>query len=95
MGIQSTKSNSFLFLFFQIYYYESKNNFFIPSGKKFPEIQYLDLDLESDVGTATSGSTQTAVPTTTVYKTVDFLKTEAFNRTRQEVEEERNKLPAE
>lgn len=55
----------------------------------------MDLDLESDVGTATSGSTQTAVPTTTVYKTVDFLKTEAFNRTRQEVEEERNKLPAE
>lgn len=30
-------------------------------------------------------------PTTTVYKTVDFVKTEAFNRTRQEVEAEKKK----
>lgn len=29
---------------------------------------------------------------TTVYKTVDFIKTEAFNLTRQLVEEERNKV---
>lgn len=30
-------------------------------------------------------------PTATVYKTVDFIKTEAFNRTRQEVEAEKKK----
>lgn len=30
-------------------------------------------------------------PSNTVYKTVDFIKTEALNRTRQKVEEERNK----
>lgn len=81
-----------------IYFYEA-NNRFVPSHKddkkKFSEIEYLDLDLDSDVKTPTGGCTQPAVPSTTVYKTVDFLKTEAFNRTRQEVEEERNKLPAE
>ncbi|EEB09988.1 GRB2-associated-binding protein, putative [Pediculus humanus corporis] len=79
-----------------IYYFESSNNRYIPAGKKFTEIQYIDLDLDSDVNnTNTTNAAQTAEPTATVYKTVDFLKTEAFNRTRQEVEEERNKLPAE
>ncbi|KAK6637707.1 hypothetical protein RUM44_008129 [Polyplax serrata] len=78
-----------------IYYYESTNNRYIPAGKKISEIQYIDLDLESDANSMSTNSTQPTGPTTTVYKTVDFLKTEAFNRTRQEVEEERNKLPAE
>lgn len=71
------------------------NNRYIPAGKKSSEIQYIDLDLESDMNGVNTNSSQPAGPTTTVYKTVDFLKTEAFNRTRQEVEEERNKLPAE
>lgn len=58
------------------------------------EIQYLDLDLESDTGGSVSTlhlpkSPEGAAPTGTVYKTVDFVKTEAFNRTRQHVEERR------
>uniref|UniRef100_A0A146ME69 Protein daughter of sevenless n=2 Tax=Lygus hesperus TaxID=30085 RepID=A0A146ME69_LYGHE len=56
-----------------------------PAKKK--EIQYLDLDLDSsENGTHTSASEASL----TVYKQVDFVKTEAFNRTRQKVEEERN-----
>lgn len=50
------------------------------------EIQYLDLDLDSsDSGNPSS----TEITRSTVYKEVDFVKTEAFNRTRQKVEEER------
>lgn len=69
--------------------------------KKFREIQYLDLDLDStDTSSVTGGSalvkkSSENVPspsTATEYKTVDFLKTEAFNRTRIEVEEERHRL---
>ena len=77
-----------------------------PEKKSQHEIQYLDLDLDS-IDTASSVS-KAGVPngglvkkssenvhtpaTATVYKTVDFLKTEAFNRTRIEIEEERNRL---
>ena len=70
------------------------------------EIQYLDLDLDSidnAIGiSSASGSSGGLVKkssenvhtpsTATVYKTVDFLKTEAFNRTRIEIEEERSRL---
>ena len=58
-------------------------------------MKYLDLDLECDTGSSAASTAQTqksperAQPTGTVYKTVDFVKTVAFNRTRQEVEEER------
>lgn len=74
------------------------------TSKKFSEIQYLDLDLESSNKTSNSytagvgglvkkSSENVHTPSTaTVYKTVDFLKTEAFNRTRIEIEEERNRL---
>ncbi|XP_066998791.1 protein daughter of sevenless isoform X2 [Anabrus simplex] len=80
----------------QIYYYPQDNHRFIPAthGKRLQEIQYLDLDLESDAGgsvapTQTPKSPERVSTTGTVYKTVDFVKTEAFNRTRQRVEEER------
>ncbi|KAL0273217.1 UNVERIFIED_CONTAM: hypothetical protein PYX00_005946 [Menopon gallinae] len=76
-----------------LYHFDGKNNKYTSATKKM-EIQYLDLDLNS-IENLNNTTTQPAAPTTTVYKTVDFLKTEAFNRTRQEVEEERNKLPAE
>lgn len=54
------------------------------------KVQYLDLDLETKdfIPPITLPSTQSP-PNTTVYKTVDFVKTEAFNRTRQLVEEKR------
>jgi GRB2-associated-binding protein 1 len=82
----------------QIYYYQHDNKF-IPATR-FQELQYLDLDLEWDAASATSSTTQ--IPkspervqsTSTVYKTVDFVKTEAFNRTRQEVEEVRKQCSA-
>jgi len=53
-------------------------------------VQYLDLDLpeSSNQESGVSGVPQKK-QTNTVYKTVDFLKTEAFNRTRQKVEEYR------
>lgn len=59
------------------------------TGKKKGEIQYLDLDLDSDPGPAQSPRSpeQKATGSNTVYRTVDFLKTKAFNRTRQNVEE--------
>jgi len=58
-------------------------------------LQYLDLDLERDPGSSATSTAQShkspdrVQPPGTVYKTVDFVKTVAFNRTRQEVEEVR------
>uniref|UniRef100_A0A2R5L4S5 Putative pleckstrin similarity domain protein n=1 Tax=Ornithodoros turicata TaxID=34597 RepID=A0A2R5L4S5_9ACAR len=58
------------------------------TGKKKGEIQYLDLDLDAETGSAQSPrSPERAATSATVYRTVDFLKTKAFNRTRQNVEE--------
>lgn len=55
-------------------------------------LQYLDLDLEaSESFTSSTLPPAQSPPNNTVYKTVDFLKTEAFNRTRQRVEEERKR----
>lgn len=82
-----------------IYYYRQDNKF-IPATR-FQELQYLDLDLECcDAGSSVASTTQTqksperVQPTSTVYKTVDFVKTVAFNRTRQEVEEVRKQCTA-
>jgi len=57
-------------------------------------VQYLDLDLAPADGSFTdcpltdrSSSRLRTGGGETVYKTVDFIKTEAFNRTRQKVEE--------
>ncbi|XP_015593344.1 GRB2-associated-binding protein 2 [Cephus cinctus] len=75
----------------EFYYYQEHNNF-IPasSNRRLVVLQYLDLDLEATESFASSSlPVAQSPPNTTVYKTVDFLKTEAFNRTRQRVEEER------
>lgn len=48
------------------------------------EIQYLDLDLDSDLQ---SPKSHDRASTSTVYKTVDFVKTKAFIEMRQNVEE--------
>lgn len=75
---------------FQIYYYQDQNTFIPASNRRLVVLQYLDLDLEATENFSSSSLPPTqSPPSTTVYKTVDFLKTEAFNRTRQRVEEER------
>ncbi|KAL0099935.1 hypothetical protein PUN28_019985 [Cardiocondyla obscurior] len=73
----------------EIYYYQDHNTF-IPASNRLVVLQYLDLDLEAteSFNSSTLPLAQ-SIPNTTVYKTVDFVKTEAFNRTRQRVEEER------
>ncbi|CAL7937043.1 unnamed protein product [Xylocopa violacea] len=74
----------------EIYYYQDQNSFIPASNRSLVVLQYLDLDLETKENFTSSSLPPTqAPPNTTVYKTVDFLKTEAFNRTRQRVEEER------
>uniref|UniRef100_A0A1B6D503 PH domain-containing protein n=1 Tax=Clastoptera arizonana TaxID=38151 RepID=A0A1B6D503_9HEMI len=79
----------------QVYYYESHRRHLGSFGgsKRFDEIHYLDLDLDSSEACSAHPTTPPTpmpmTPSPTVYKTVDFLKTEAFNRTRQLVEEER------
>ncbi|KAH0951079.1 hypothetical protein HN011_001692 [Eciton burchellii] len=74
----------------EIYYYQDHNTFIPASNRRLVALQYLDLDLEAteNFSSSTLPMSQSS-PNTTVYKTVDFLKTEAFNRTRQRVEEER------
>ncbi|XP_076319432.1 uncharacterized protein LOC143230189 isoform X2 [Tachypleus tridentatus] len=54
--------------------------------KREEDIQYLDLALESDSSIQSPRSPERTA-TTTVYKTVDFIKTKAFNEMRQNVEE--------
>ena len=76
----------------QIYYYR-QNNKYVPATR-FQDLQYLDLDHECDTGSSATTvqslkSPEQVQPTGTIYKTVDFVKTVAFNRTRQEVEEVR------
>ncbi|XP_076619370.1 daughter of sevenless [Colletes latitarsis] len=74
----------------EIYYYQDQNTFIPASNRRLVVLQYLDLDLEATESFTSSSLPPTqSPPNTTVYKTVDFLKTEAFNRTRQRVEEER------
>ncbi|XP_063239900.1 GRB2-associated-binding protein 2 [Bacillus rossius redtenbacheri] len=59
-------------------------------------VQYLDLDLggAERSPTASAHSPRTPTPAATVYKTVDFVKTEAFKRTKREVEEGRKQCAA-
>lgn len=74
----------------EIYYYQDHNAFIPASNRRLVVLQYLDLDLEAKESFSSSTlPTIQSPPNNTVYKTVDFLKTEAFNRTRQRVEEER------
>lgn len=51
------------------------------------QVQYLDLDLPGSQTVERKVDKVGEVVPATVYKTVDFIKTEAFNRTRQKVEE--------
>lgn len=85
----------------QIYYFLQGNQI-ISAGHQLDEIQYLDLDLESDSSLQSPKSPERGhhhpnhhhhhhQASSTVYKTVDFIKTEAFNRTRLTVEERRSK----
>lgn len=76
----------------QIYFYmpslqQSEGTFMIPCTDPALDhcVQYLDLDLPAP-GSSSSVPKDEQHPST-VYKTVDFIKTEAFNRTRQKVEE--------
>ncbi|XP_011684522.1 PREDICTED: protein daughter of sevenless isoform X2 [Wasmannia auropunctata] len=74
----------------EIYYYQDQDNTFTPASNRLVVLQYLDLDLEATESFSSSTLPPAqSLPNTTVYKTVDFVKTEAFNRTRQRVEEER------
>ncbi|KAH0549229.1 GRB2-associated-binding protein 2 [Cotesia glomerata] len=76
----------------EIYYYQDNNTFIPASNRRLVVLQYLDLDLEASESFASSTLPPAqSPPNTTVYKTVDFLKTDAFNRTRQRVEEERKR----
>ncbi|XP_057330706.1 GRB2-associated-binding protein 2 [Microplitis mediator] len=76
----------------EIYYYQDHNTFIPASNRRLVVLQYLDLDLEASESFSSSTLPPAqSPPNTTVYKTVDFLKTDAFNRTRQRVEEERKR----
>lgn len=79
---------------------QGSNQFLVGGGggggggnRRSDEIQYLDLDLEdSSLQSPKSpdrGPIHHLQASSTVYKTVDFLKTEAFNRTRLTVEADR------
>lgn len=60
----------------------------IPATDVEQQVQYLDLDLpDSDERVVERKKKAEEETSQTVYKTVDFIKTEAFNRTRQKVEE--------
>lgn len=79
------------FINFQNYQFQEASNFITCANRRhFATLQYLDLDLG-----ISHNSNSTIIPQlqsssgSTVYKTVDFLKTKAFNQTRQRVEEER------
>lgn len=79
-------------IFFQIYFYQDDDAFIPASTRRLLHLQYLDLDLEKSENGNNAASAQAssqASLATTVYKTVDFIKTEAFNRTRQKVEQDR------
>lgn len=61
------------------------NSSLVAHAKENSEIQYLDLDLDSDLLQSPKSHERTAA--STVYKTVDFVKTKAFIEMRQNVEE--------
>ncbi|XP_014209577.1 GRB2-associated-binding protein 2-like [Copidosoma floridanum] len=73
----------------KIYYYHDNENQVPASNRNLVILQYVDLDLDTDNANSPTVQQQQSPLATTVYKTVDFVKTEAFNRTRQRVEEER------
>lgn len=68
---------------------EEDENLTPRSSRHLALLQYLDLDLNVTGDNASNLPVTHSPPSTTVYKTIDFFKTNAFNRTRQRVEEER------
>lgn len=91
--------NYFLLQLLQILPYNA-----LDSPTQFDILQYLDLDLDVDNNTTCTGSLSNLQANSnmhpprpnsrvTVYKTVDFVKTDAFNRIKKTCEAERNKLP--
>ncbi|XP_046394551.1 GRB2-associated-binding protein 1 [Ischnura elegans] len=82
-----------------VYYTRNQKNQFHPamvSQKRFETIQYLDLDHPESSGLQQTvpKSPDRSQASSIVYKTVDFVKTEAFKRTKQQVEENRKDYPA-
>ncbi|KAJ8674765.1 hypothetical protein QAD02_010551 [Eretmocerus hayati] len=73
----------------EIFLYQDSEALLPSPNQRLLVLQYLDLDLETSESLTNQVLQQQQSPMTTVYKTVDFVKTEAFNRTRQKVEEER------
>lgn len=60
------------------------------------KMQYLDLDLENSTSSYTANTSKPIVVKNqqdTVYKQVDFMKTQAFNITRNNLEKERQEPP--
>lgn len=92
MMIQVDRYFNLTVLSLQIYLYEYNHQFFTtPRCSNDEKLQYLDLDLESDSYNGPAPQPQKSPGHQTVYKTVDFVKTEAFKRTRQCVEDARKK----
>ncbi len=77
----------------------------IPAGEfEHPSLAYIDLDLPDPSSSRSRSRSATAAfpgapssdvvkssSSSTAYKSIDFLKTEAFNRTRHKVEEKYKK----
>lgn len=84
-------------MLFQVYSYLSIDDSFT-SRKEYHKLEYLDLDLDNLSGKVSNLNLHQqpqARPQAgdTVYKKVDFMKTEAFNITRNNLEKERETLP--
>jgi len=65
----------------------------IPEEMIGQKVEYLDLDLPSP-NTQRADTKTIDDSSSTIYKTVDFFKTEAFNRTKKSVENERYNMPS-
>lgn len=85
-----------MFLSFQIYFYMPPatatpgGQLMIPADSfEHPSLSYIDLDLGRLGGGETKPPPKKRPEKETIYKEVDFEKTEAFNRTKQVVESER------
>lgn len=73
------------------YYYDHRGHLGSFDGsKQLDEIQYLDLDLDkADTSPSPLPAQIMPIQTQTVYKKVDFIKTQAIITIRQGVEEKR------
>lgn len=102
LGMYNDFSNDQIYIYNNTKFHTMDNNY----RQGFSTIQYLDLDFFGTSASSSSpsksfepSSTVTSRPLAsdanlngTPYKTIDFLKTEAFNRTRQQAELQRQQL---